>query len=225
MILKINKVHFSYNDNEILKGVDLSLAEKEFSFIIGKSGSGKSTLMKLIYMDKLPKMGDITFDDYCSANIKKREIPLLRRKLGIVFQDYKLLNDRTIYDNLSFVLEVLNCSSKEIKKRVNNALSDIGLLHRRNSYPNELSGGEKQKIAIARAVINDPLMLLADEPTGNLDPETTEDIMEIFKKINKKGTAILFATHNYELLKQANGKIYLLEEGKITAVKAKGSAN
>jgi cell division transport system ATP-binding protein len=168
----------------------------------------------MIYMNLLPQSGIVQVAEYDSKTIKPKMLPYLRRKIGIVFQDFKLLRDRNIYDNLLFVLEVTNSSRREIKRKINNVLSDVGLSHRRNSMPDELSGGEKQRVAIARAVINEPLLILADEPTGNLDPDTSAEILDIFEKINTRGTAVIFATHNYEIIKKYNHKIFKLEDGK-----------
>jgi cell division transport system ATP-binding protein len=199
--------------------LNYSLAPGEFNFLIGKSGAGKSTLLQMIYMNLFPNSGVVQVAGYDSKTIKSRELPQLRRKVGTVFQDFKLLRDRNIYDNLSFVLEVTNMPRREIKKRVNDVLTDVDLFHRRFGMPDELSGGEKQRIAIARAIINDPVLVLADEPTGNLDPETSNEILDILLKIHSRGTAILFATHNYEIVKKHGDlKIVKLEDGK--AVKA-----
>lgn len=217
-MLTFDSVDFSYSDQSVFSDLNFEVNSGEFTFLIGRSGAGKTTVMQMIYMNILPQNGIVDVGDYDSQTIKPRDLPFLRRKLGVVFQDFKLLNDRNIYDNLSFILEVTNASRKEIKRKVNNALTDVGLIHRRNSYPAELSGGEKQRIAIARAVINEPFLILADEPTGNLDPQTADEILDILKKINSKGTAVLFATHNYEIVKKMNSKIIKLENGK--AVKA-----
>ena len=186
--------------------------------MIGKSGSGKSTLLQLIYFNILPFSGEVQFDRFNSKTIKADQLPKLRRKLGIIFQDFKLLNDRNIYDNLSFVLEAVNTPHKEIKRKVTSVLTDVGLLHRRFSLPKELSGGEKQRIAIARSMINEPDLILADEPTGNLDPETSNEIVDLLFKINSRGTAVIFATHNYEIVKKHAQKIIKLENGR--AIKA-----
>lgn len=217
-MLTIHKVDFAYQEQVIFNDLSLEIANGEFIFLIGKSGSGKSTLIQLINMNIIPLGGSVQFLDYNSTSIKPSEIPLLRRKLGIVFQDFKLLQDRNIYDNLKFVLEATGNSGTDIKKKINNALTDVGLSHKRHAMPHELSGGEQQRVAIARAILNHPVLLLADEPTGNLDPETSEEIINIFKSINKQGTAVLLATHNYEIIKKADHKIYKLEDGK--AVKA-----
>jgi len=212
-LLVLENIDFAYTNQPVLKNVNLSVNQSDFIFLIGKSGSGKTTLMQLIYMDKIPTSGEISFLDYSSKTIKSKEIPFIRRKIGVIFQDFKLLNDRTVYENLEFVLQVTETKTKGIKKKIINALSDVGLTHKQNNYPNELSGGEKQRIAIARAIINDPVLILADEPTGNLDPETSEEIMGILKKINLRGTAVICATHNYDLVKRIEGKILKLSNG------------
>jgi cell division transport system ATP-binding protein len=213
-MLKFDNVDFGYPSNKIFSGLSLQMNPGEFCFLIGKSGSGKSTLLQMIYMNLFPQSGTVQFDKYDSKTIKARELPYLRKKLGIIFQDFKLLKDRNIYENLAFVLEVLNTPQKEIKRRINDVLTDVSLIHRRNSMPDELSGGEKQKVAIARAVVNQPVLILADEPTGNLDPETSLEIINILKKINAQGTAVLFATHNYEIIRKVNARILKLDNGK-----------
>ncbi len=217
-MLTLNNVEFYYQNQPVLKNVSLQLKQSDFVFVIGKSGAGKTTLMQLIYMDKMPQSGSVEFDKYNSETIKPKDIPFLRRKMGVIFQDFKLLNDRTIYENLELVLRVTGTPKKGIKKKIINALSDVGLSHKQNNLPTELSGGEKQRIAIARAIINEPILILADEPTGNLDPETSEEIMGILKKINMRGTAILCATHNYELVKKMDTKIIKLADGNATQV-------
>jgi cell division transport system ATP-binding protein len=218
-MLSFNNVDFSYQTHQIFNDLNYDLGQGEFNFLIGKSGAGKSTLLQMVYMNIFPDNGVVQVSGYNSRTIKPKHLPLLRRKVGTVFQDFKLLRDRNIYDNLSFVLEVTNTPAREIKKRVNNVLTDVDLFHRRFGMPDELSGGEKQRIAIARAIINDPILVLADEPTGNLDPETSNEILEILIKINSRGTAVLFATHNYEIVKRYNDfRIVKLENGK--AVKA-----
>jgi cell division transport system ATP-binding protein len=213
-MLKFDNVNFGYSSNIIFSGLSMQLDPGEFCFLIGRSGSGKSTLLQLIYMNLFPHSGTVQFDNYNSKTIKAKDLPFLRRKLGIIFQDFKLLKDRNIYDNLAFVLEVLDTPKKEIKRRINDVLTDVNLIHRRNSMPDELSGGEKQKVAIARAVVNEPVLILADEPTGNLDPETSGEIINILQKINARGTAVLFATHNYEIIKKVDARILKLDNGK-----------
>ncbi len=213
-MLNFSNVYFGFANQPVFSDLNLSLDAGEFCFLIGKSGSGKSTLLQLVYMNLLPESGIVTVAQFSSNNIKPGSLPLLRRKLGIVFQDFKLFKDRNIYENISFVLESTNTPRKEIKRKVNNALTDVGLIHRRKSMPDELSGGEKQRIAIARAIVNEPILILADEPTGNLDPETSFEILNLLVNINSRGTAVIFATHNYELVKKHNAKIYKLEDGR-----------
>jgi cell division transport system ATP-binding protein len=213
-MLKFDNVDFGYSSNIIFSGLSMEMNPGEFCFLIGKSGSGKSTLLQMIYMNLLPHSGTVQFGEYDSKTIRAKDLPFLRRKLGIIFQDFKLLKDRNIYDNLAFVLEVLNTPKKEIKRRINDVLTDVSLIHRRNSMPDQLSGGEKQKVAIARAIVNEPALILADEPTGNLDPETSIEIISILQKINARGTAVLFATHNYEIIKKVNARILKLDNGK-----------
>ncbi len=220
-ILSFNDVSFSYLNTQVFSSINFEMSEGEFVFLIGKSGSGKSTFLKLIYMDVKPESGFIQFPNFDSLSIKSREIPKLRKKIGIVFQDFKLLKDRNISENLSFVLNVVNTSSRKMKRKINDALSSVGLLHKKNNYPDELSGGEQQRLAIARAIINEPILVIADEPTGNLDPETSSEILDIFKRINSQGTAVLFATHNYELIKKFPSKIVKLENGKLVNVVVK----
>ncbi|MGD1005890.1 MAG: ATP-binding cassette domain-containing protein [Ignavibacteriaceae bacterium] len=213
-MLTFKNVAFSYQTQPVFADLNLSIENGEFSFLIGKSGSGKSTLIRLVYMNYLPDAGEVIAAGYSSRTIKSKELPYLRRRLGIIFQDFKLLQNRNIYDNLAFVLGATGVSSKEIKRKVSDVLTDAGLFHMRFKMPDELSGGEKQRVAIARAVINDPVLILADEPTGNLDPETADEIIENLKKINSKGTTVLIATHNYEIVKRNPAKIYKLEDGK-----------
>lgn len=213
-MLTFKNVAFSYPTQPIFADLNINIDNGEFSFLIGKSGSGKSTLIQLVYMNFPPDAGEISVAGFNSKTIKRKELPYLRRRLGIIFQDFKLLNNRNIYDNLSFVLAATGVSSKEIKKKVNDVLTDVGLFHKRYSMPDKLSGGEKQRVAIARSVVNDPVFILADEPTGNLDPETADEIIEILKKINSRGTTVLIATHNYEIVKKNPAKIYKLEDGK-----------
>jgi cell division transport system ATP-binding protein len=213
-MLEFNNVSFGYDKHPILDNINFKINNGELVFLIGKSGSGKSTLLKLIYMDLIPSNGFVEFEGFNSEIIKGKMLHLLRRKIGIIFQEFRLLKKRTISENLSFVLEVINVPGGEIRRKVNDVLGEVGLLHRKNSYPDELSGGEQQRIAIARAIINNPTLVVADEPTGNLDPETSFEIMDTLKRINSKGTALLIATHNYELVKKFPARIIKIENGK-----------
>ncbi|MGB5289215.1 MAG: ATP-binding cassette domain-containing protein [Ignavibacteriaceae bacterium] len=219
MMLSFDNVEFHYRNQAVFTNLNMELDYGEFVFVIGKSGIGKSTLMQLIYMNISPLSGTVRIAEFDSQTIKPSQIPLLRRKVGVIFQDFKLLPDRNVFQNLAYVTKVIGTPSKEAKKKINDVLSEVGLSHKRLNMPNELSGGEQQRVAIARAIINDPILILADEPTGNLDPETSGDILALLKKINKRGTAVLVVTHNYELVKKANERIIKLEDGK--AIKAK----
>ncbi len=213
-MLSLSNVDYNFPRQTIFSDLNLNVEKGEFVFLIGKSGAGKSTLLQLIYFNLIPFSGEIQFDNFNSKTVKPKDLPKLRKKLGIIFQDFKLLNDRNIYENLSFILESVNTPRNEIKRKVTSALTDVGLSHRRFSLPKELSGGEKQRVAIARSIINDPILILADEPTGNLDPATSHEIVDLLLKINSRGTAIIFATHNYEIVKKYQQKIIKIENGK-----------
>ncbi len=217
-ILKFSDVSFSYNSQEILKDVSFSVNEREFVFLTGKSGSGKSTLLKLIYGALIPDTGSVGIVGYKLPLERKRNLMLLRRKLGIVFQEFRLLKDRNVGENLSFVMHVAGNSTSAIKRKVTDALSEVGLFHKMKAMPDTLSGGELQRVAIARAMVNDPLLILADEPTGNLDPETSNEIFDLLKKINANGTGVLVATHNYEFVRKADFRIFRLEKANLTQI-------
>lgn len=200
----------------ILKDVNFEIGEGEFVYLIGKTGSGKSSLLKTLYADLPAKEGELNIADFNLLKIKKREIPMLRRKIGIVFQDFQLLFDRDVESNLSFVLEATGWKDKTlISKRINEVLRQVNLENKRKSMPHQLSGGEQQRIAIARALLNDPIVILADEPTGNLDPDTTNDIVDLLEKISSKGKSILMATHNYSLIKKYPHRILKCDEGTV----------
>jgi cell division transport system ATP-binding protein len=220
-MLTFNNVEFKYSNQEVFSNLNLHLSQGEFAFLIGKSGVGKSTLLQLVYMDIVPQGGYVQVGEFSSDTIKPNKLPALRRILGIVFQDFKLLEDRNVYENLAFVLHVTGTPRKVIKEKIMNSLRSVGLEHKYKNMPSQLSGGEKQRVAIARAVINNPKLILADEPTGNLDPKTSDEIMSILQEINSKGTAILFATHNYDLVKKTEAKIFKLDDGKAIKVKIK----
>lgn len=217
-MLSFHNVAFHYKNQSVFNELNFHLDKGDFTFLIGKSGTGKSTFLQLIYMNLMPHSGYVKVGDYNSLNIQPKDIPLLRRKLGVVFQDFRLLTDRNIFDNLAFVLEVTRIPRKEIKKRVYDALALVGLTHKSTAMPSQLSGGEQQRVAIARAIINNPMLILADEPTGNLDPEISKEILEIFRKINESGTSVIFATHNYDLVKRMDAKILKLDGGKAVKV-------
>lgn len=223
-MLTFNNVEFKYPNQEVFNNLNLQLNSGDFAFLIGKSGVGKSTLLQLVYMDILPQSGYVQVGEFSSDTIKPRQLPALRKRLGVVFQDFKLLEDRNVYNNLAFILHVTETPRKMIKEKIMNSLKSVGLEHKFKNMPSQLSGGEKQRISIARAVINNPKLILADEPTGNLDPKTSDEIMSILQDINARGTAVLFATHNYELVKKTEAKIFKIENGKAVKVKLKSKS-
>jgi cell division transport system ATP-binding protein len=214
----IEFVHVSktfQNSWTALKDVSFELEKGEFVFLIGPSGSGKSTIIKTIMMETMPDEGLVKVAGFGSDCIKARDIPRLRRKLGVIFQDFKLLPEKTVYENVAFALEVTGAAEKAIHKKSMAALNEVGMSHKRHSFPYQLSGGEQQKTAIARALVNDPFILLADEPTGNVDPTGTLEIIQLLKNINSKGTAVLMATHEHELIKKMPHRVIELEAGAI----------
>ena len=217
-MIRFSDVSFSYGPSAVLDKVSFEVKPGEFVFLVGQTGSGKSTILKLIYMDFQPTSGTVMVGKYLSSQIQHRDTPQLRRTLGIIFQDFRLLDDRSIFDNVAFALHVTGASGVEIKKRVLRALAEVGLSHQRNKMPSELSGGEQQRVVIARALVNHPHFLLADEPTGNLDPTTSREILQLLKDINTRGTAVIMATHNYELVRRVNERILQVREGKIFEV-------
>ena len=197
----------------VLKNVNFEIGEGEFVYLIGKTGSGKSSLLKTLYADLPAKEGELSIAGYNLRTIKKRDIPMLRRKIGIVFQDFQLLYDRNVEDNLYFVLDATGWKDRvSMSKRIDEVLEQVGLPNKRKAMPHQLSGGEQQSIAIARALLNDPSLILADEPTGNLDPETTNDIMNLLKDICAKGKTIFMATHNYNLILKYPSRIIKCDE-------------
>ena len=196
-----------------LQNVNVQIAPGEFVFVVGPSGAGKSTFIKMLFREELPTTGNIFVNGIDLLNLQDKEIPYLRRQLGIIFQDYRLLPDRTVYENVAFAMQVIEAPYRKIKRRVMNVLELVGLRNRANAYPGELSGGEQQRVAIARAIVNDPLLVIADEPTGNLDPETSWDIMEIFKEINETGTTIVMATHDKEIVDGMAKRVIAIEKG------------
>jgi cell division transport system ATP-binding protein len=201
--------HFSLSD------INLQISNGEFVFLVGPSGAGKSTLLRMMYMDDRPDSGQIVIGPFVSTRITRRTIPELRRKIGIVFQDFRLIEDRTVFENISLAMKVTGSPISEIKQRVTEILTYVGLYHKRHDFPRSLSGGEQQRVAIARAVGNRPSILLADEPTGNLDAVATRNVLELLFKINAGGTAVLMATHDIEMVQSFGQRIIYLENGKI----------
>lgn len=205
-----------------LQDINVRIEQGEFVFIVGPSGAGKSTFFKMLFREVLPSSGKVIVNGHDLVKMTDKEIPYFRRQLGIVFQDYRLLPDRTVYDNVAFAMQVIETPYRKIKRRVNDVLDLVGLRKRAHSYPTELSGGEQQRIAIARAIVNDPILLIADEPTGNLDPETSWEIMDIFREVNKSGTTIVMATHDREIVDEMEKRVIAIEHGHIVRDDAKG---
>ena len=213
-MIKLEHVSKSYSAGiPALNDVSLNIEEGEFVFIVGDSGSGKSTLIKLLLKELEPTEGTITINNKKLNKIKRRQIPKFRRNIGVVFQDFRLLKDRNIYDNVAFAQKVIGESNRSIKKNVPSMLSMVGLAAKYRSYPRQLSGGEQQRVAIARALINEPKILLADEPTGNLDNHNAWEIMKLLEEINSRGTTVVVVTHNLEIVKAMNKRVITMKKG------------
>lgn len=205
-----------------INGIDIHIDKSEFVYVVGPSGAGKSTFIKLMYREEKPTRGTIKIGDEELSKIKERHIPLLRRKIGVVFQDFKLLPSLSVYENVAFALEVIEESKANIRKRVMQVLDIVRLKNKARFLPHELSGGEQQRVAIARAIVNNPSVLIADEPTGNLDPETSWEIMKILEEINDRGTTIVMATHNKEIVNTMRKRVIAIEGGRVARDDAKG---
>lgn len=208
-----------------LKGINVTINKGEFVYVVGPSGAGKSTFIKLMYREEKPTKGQIFINGFNVEKLKERRIPYVRRNIGVVFQDYRLLPNLTVYENVAFALEVTEAPTKLIKKRVPEVLELVGLKHKINAFPNQLSGGEQQRVAIARALANNPAVIIADEPTGNLDHENSWEIMNLFEQINFRGTTIVMATHNREIVNRMKKRVIAIEDGKIARDEMQGGYN
>lgn len=222
-IIEMKDVSKKYgNGTTALRGVSVSVEAGEFAYIVGPSGAGKSTFIKLLYREEKIDKGYLKVGKFNLANIKKKDVPMLRRSVGVVFQDYKLLPKKTVFENIAYAMEVIGEKPRTIKKRVMEVLDLVGLKHKIRSFPNELSGGEQQRIAIARAIANNPKVLIADEPTGNLDPENSWEIMNLLERINLQGTTILMATHNSQIVNTLRHRVIAIEDGRVVRDEAEG---
>lgn len=222
-MITVDKVTKVYDNGAVaVNNISLSIKKGEFVFVVGSSGSGKSTFMKMLLKEVEPTQGKIIIDGININNIPRKEVPFLRRKMGVVFQDFRLLPSKTVYENVAFALEVTEAPPKAIRRNVPAILAMVGLTHKAKVYPNELSGGEQQRVALARAIINKPPILLADEPTGNLDPETAWEIMELLKEINARGTTVLIATHAKDIVDEMKKRVITIQKGVILSDKEGG---
>lgn len=223
-MIHLKNVTKIYKQNNVvaLDGVSLDIERGEFVFIVGQSGSGKSTLMKLLMHEELVTAGEIFVDNKDVVSMGQKEVPYLRRALGVIFQDYRLLEDKTVYENVAFAMQVIEAPRRIMQRSVNTVLDIVGLRDKYKHFPAQLSGGEQQRVAIARAIVNDPRIVIADEPTGNLDPETGRDIMDIFQRINEAGTTIVMATHDKNIVDRMKKRVIALENGKIVRDEIRG---
>lgn len=210
------------NGVHALDNVTLEIAKGDFVFLVGHSGTGKSSLMKLLYREARPSSGEIVVDGIRVDRLKNSRVPALRRHLGVVFQDFKLLSDKTVWENVAFAMQVTGAHTRDVMRQVPRVLDLVGLSHKSRMYPNELSGGEQQRTAIARALVNNPKILLCDEPSGNLDPSNTTEIMELLLRINLKGTTVVVATHNQAVVDRMRRRVVRLEDGRIVTDEERG---
>ena len=223
LMIEFNNVSKIYNNNvKALSDVSVKINSGDFVFLVGPSGSGKSTFIKMLLKEIEPTMGNITVADRSLSEIKRNQVPYYRRKIGMVFQDFRLIPTLNVYENVAFAMRVVEASQKEIRKRVPMVLSLVGLSHKYKMFPNELSGGEQQRVSLARAIVNNPSVLIADEPTGNLDPDTAKEIMELLEDINKSGTTIVMATHAKDIVDNMKKRVIAIEKGSIVRDDRKG---
>jgi len=210
-------------DIKALTDVTLQIHKGEFVFLVGPSGAGKSTLTKLIYREELPNRGQVIFSGKNVVRMRQREIPYLRRKIGMVFQDFRLLPQKTVFENIAFAMEVVGASGREIKKMVPHVLNMVGLANKAGVFPDHLSGGEQQRVSVARAIVNNPVLIIADEPTGNLDPDTSRELMKLFSDINRRGTTIIMSTHAWDIVDNMKKRVVELDSGRIVRDEKEGT--
>lgn len=211
--------------SKALQGLNVSIAQGEFVYVVGPSGAGKSTFIKMLYAEERASAGKVLINQVDVTKLSARKVPFLRRQLGVVFQDYKLLPKKSVYENVAYALEVIEKDQKFIKQRVTEVLKLVGLATKAKRFPHELSGGEQQRVAIARAIVNQPKIVIADEPTGNLDPTTTWEVMKVLEAINAQGTTVIMATHNREVVDGMRHRVVRIEKGRIVSDRAGGDYN
>jgi cell division transport system ATP-binding protein len=222
-MIEMHNVWKTYSDGTAaLKGISVKIDKNEFVYVVGPSGAGKSTFIKLMYREEKPSKGDIFINGINLERIKPKKIPYLRRNIGVVFQDFKLLSQLTAFENVAYAMEVIETPKKQIKKRVQEMLNLVKLKDKADAFPSQLSGGEQQRVALARALVNSPAMIIADEPTGNLDPDTSWEIMNLFEEINLRGTTIVMATHNKEIVNTLKKRVIAIESGQIVRDEHRG---
>lgn len=226
-MIELRNVTKMYDHNVVaLKDVNIKINKGEFVFLAGPSGSGKSTFLKLLLKEEVPSTGTVIVNDRDLDTVKEKEVPYIRRKVGCVFQDFRLLYDKTVYENIVLALRVIEASEREIKEAVPAALKQVGLYGKEDSYPNQLSGGEQQRVGLARAIVTRPPLIIADEPTGNLDDATAEEIMQMLYDINKKGTTVIMVTHDKDIIKRSGKRVISLEKGRVISdLKVGGDTN
>lgn len=217
-MIEFRGVHKTYdNGTKALKDVNINIEKGEFVFIVGASGAGKSTFLKLIMREEVPNAGEVIVNGYKLSKLKRREIPYLRRTMGIVFQDFRLIPTMTVFDNVAFAMRVTGATKREVRKRVPYILGLVGLQNKARNYPQELSGGEQQRVSLARALVNNPALIIADEPTGNIDPEMSYEIMELLTEINRRGTTILVVTHEHDLVQAFSRRVIVIDGGTVVS--------
>lgn len=217
-MIEFNNVSKTYDNGTVaLKNVSLKINDGEFVFVVGASGAGKSTFLKIIMREQVPNSGTVVINDYNLNTIKKRDIPKFRRTMGIVFQDFRLIPNMTVYDNVAFAMRVIGAKEREISKRVPYVLSLVGLTSKARQYPNQLSGGEQQRVALSRALVNNAGILIADEPTGNIDPEMSYEIVDLLNHINANGTTVVMVTHEHELVRRFNHRVITIDSGEVVS--------
>ena len=225
-MIRLKDVEMEYpNGTRAIRGISAAIEDGEFVFLVGPSGSGKSTIIKMLTGEEVPTAGRIMINGFSVSNIAERQVPMMRRTLGVIFQDFRLIEKKTVYENLSFAMRAIGTSTRELRRRIPYVLELVGLEKKADQYPGELSGGEQQRVAIARALVNNPSMIIADEPTGNLDPQRSLEIMMLLERINELGTTLLVVTHEKSLVNRFSKRVVAIENGRIISDETGGYYN